>query len=158
VSTIHLVTAIRAPIERCFDLSRSIDLHVASTAHTGERAIAGKVRGLIDLDEEVTWRARHFGVVQDLTSRVTALTRPSHFRDEMVHGIFRSMVHDHGFEERGEVTVMTDTFAFACPLGPLGWIADKVAVRAHLAHLLAARNRVIKEACESDAWRAYVAA
>ena len=154
MSTIRLVTEIRAPVERCFDLARSIDLHVASTAHTGERAIGGKLRGLIDLGEDVTWRARHFGVAQELTSRITALTRPSHFRDEMARGVFRSMIHDHDFEQRRDVTIMKDTFAFACPLGPLGWLADRIAVRAHLERLLVERNRVIKEAAESEAWRA----
>ena len=38
---IHLTTLITAPIERVFDLSRSINLHKISTAHTGEKAIAG---------------------------------------------------------------------------------------------------------------------
>lgn len=156
MSTIHLVTQIRAPIDRCFDLSRSIDLHVASTAHTNERAIGGKTHGLLGLDEEVTWRAKHFGFVQELTSRVTSLTRPSHFRDEMTRGIFRAMIHDHDFEARGEITVMRDTFAFTCPLGPLGALADRIAVRAHLERLLVARNRVVKEAAETQAWAKYL--
>jgi hypothetical protein len=36
---IELVTNVAAPIERCFDLSRNIDLHMASTDWTGERAM-----------------------------------------------------------------------------------------------------------------------
>ena len=44
---IELHTEVAAPIERVFDLSRSIDLHVASTAHTGEAAIAGVTSGLL---------------------------------------------------------------------------------------------------------------
>lgn len=159
MSTIQLFTEIRAPLERCFDLSRSIDLHVASTAATKERAVGGKTRGLLDLGEEVTWRARHFGFTHELTSRITELTRPSHFRDEMARGIFRSMVHDHEFESRADdasVTVMKDTFAFTCPLGPLGVLADRIAVRAHLEGLLLARNRVIKEAAETGAWALYL--
>lgn len=38
---IELETNIAAPIERCFFLSLSIDLHMDSTAPTRERAIAG---------------------------------------------------------------------------------------------------------------------
>ena len=38
---IRLTTAITAPIARCFDVSRSVDLHMSSTNWTGERAIAG---------------------------------------------------------------------------------------------------------------------
>lgn len=64
-----------APPEVVFDLARSIDLHKLSTAHTGEEAIAGKTSGLIELGETVTWRARHFGVMQTLTSKVTGFER-----------------------------------------------------------------------------------
>ena len=40
---IDISTVIAAPIERCFDLSRSIDLHLESMSHTNERAVAGVV-------------------------------------------------------------------------------------------------------------------
>jgi hypothetical protein len=46
---IQLTTAIAAPVKRCFDLARSIDLHMASTDWTGEHAIAGVTAGLIGL-------------------------------------------------------------------------------------------------------------
>lgn len=71
---IELATSIAAPIERVFDLARSIELHTNSTLSTGERAVAGVTSGLIGQDEEVTWRARHFGVWQSLTVRVTEIT------------------------------------------------------------------------------------
>lgn len=61
---IVLKTIIRAPIDRCFDLSRSIDLHKVSTEQTNEEAIDGVTSGLISLDESVTWRAKHFGIDQ----------------------------------------------------------------------------------------------
>ena len=56
---IELLTEINAPIEKVFDLSRSIDLHMGSTKQTGEKAIAGKTNGLIELGETVTWLAKH---------------------------------------------------------------------------------------------------
>ena len=56
MTRIELVTSIKAPAERCFDLARSIDLHMASTSGTGEQAIAGITSGLIGLGQEVTWR------------------------------------------------------------------------------------------------------
>ncbi len=96
---IKLETKINAPIERVFDLSRSIDLHTKSTSKTGEEAIAGRTSGLINLDETVTWRAKHLGVTQTLTSKITQFERPFHFRDSMVRGIFKRIDHDHFFEE-----------------------------------------------------------
>ena len=55
--TIKLETIIKSTIETCFDLSRSIDLHRISTANTNEKAIDGITKGLINLNEFVTWRA-----------------------------------------------------------------------------------------------------
>jgi hypothetical protein len=69
MTQIELSTHINAPIGRCFDLARSIELHVESTKQTGERAIAGRTSGLIELGESVTWRAKHFGIWQNLTSK-----------------------------------------------------------------------------------------
>jgi len=55
-----------------FNLSRSIDLHKISTADTNEEAVAGKTAGCIGMGESVTWKAKHFGVTQLLTSKITA--------------------------------------------------------------------------------------
>ena len=101
---LELTTLVAAPVERVFDLSRSIDLHTASTAATGERAVAGVTSGLIGPGEEVTWRARHFGVWQSLTSRIVIFDRPRHFRDSMVRGAFRRFDHDHRFEPCAEIS------------------------------------------------------
>ena len=100
---IKIETEIRATPGRCFDLSRDLDLHLRSLAHTAERAVAGKTSGLIGLGEEVTWRGRHFGIVHEHTSRITSFDRPRHFRDEMVRGRFKSFCHDHYFEPPASV-------------------------------------------------------
>src|SRR5687767_12428349 len=92
---IELSTYISAPIERSFDLARSIDLHMLSTQGTNERAIAGVTSGLIDHGQTVTWSATHFGIRQTLTSKITALVYPTYFRDEMISGVFNSICHDH---------------------------------------------------------------
>jgi ligand-binding SRPBCC domain-containing protein len=150
---ITITTEIAAPIERVFDLSRSIDLHAASTAHTGERAVAGVTTGLIGLGEEVTWRAKHFGVWLRLTSRITQFDRPQRFRDSMVRGAFRRFDHDHIFSEQGGITTMNDVFDYDAPLGPLGRIADYVFLERYMRELLVTRNRYIKQAAETEAWR-----
>ncbi|MCU1291921.1 MAG: cell division protein [Bryobacterales bacterium] len=153
---IELRTEIHAPIERVFDLSRSVDLHMASTAQTGERAVAGVTSGLMALGQEVTWRARHFGVWQHLTSRITAFDRPAHFRDSLVGGIFQRFDHDHFFAASGTGTVMRDVFDFESPLGILGRIADSLFLARYMTRLLASRNTLIKTVAESDQWQGYV--
>ncbi len=156
MTTIELTTEILAPAARCFDLSLSIDLHVAAADATGERAVAGVTTGLIGLGEEVTWRARHFGVVMRMTSRITAMDRPRYFQDSMVRGPFAVFEHDHHFEETGGRTLMRDAMRFEAPLGPIGAIASALAIRPHLERFLAERNAAIKRVAESDEWRRYL--
>jgi ligand-binding SRPBCC domain-containing protein len=154
--TIVLTTVIHAPPERCFDLSRSIDLHVTSTRQTGERAVGVVTSGLLGPGQEVTWSARHLGIRQTLTSRITAFDRPHHFRDSMVRGAFRRFDHDHFFSARGEDTEMRDVFDFTSPLGLLGRLADAVVLERYLTRLLTTRNEEIKRVAESDAWRSLI--
>lgn len=151
MSRIELVTRIRAPRERVFDLARDVDAHVASATGTDERPIAGKTSGLMSLGDEVTWRARHFGIVQELTSRITMFDRPRHFRDSMVKGAFARFDHDHWFEEDGEgVTIARDLFDFDAPLGPLGTIADRLFLHRYLRRFLEVRMKVLKEMAEQS--------
>jgi ligand-binding SRPBCC domain-containing protein len=156
MAVIELTTSIAAPIERVFDLARSIDLHIKSTARSSERAIAGTTSGLIGIGEEVTWRARHFGIWQSFTVRITEFDRPTHFADVMVRGAFRRMEHHHYFGRFGEGTIMHDLFNYECPLGILGRVADFLLVERYMRSLLVERNRVIKATAESDGWARYI--
>jgi ligand-binding SRPBCC domain-containing protein len=156
VPVIEFNTDIHAPIERVFDLSRSVDLHMASTAQTRERAIAGVTSGLMTLGQEVTWRAKHFGSWQHLTSRITAFERPVYFRDSQVRGIFRRLDHDHFFTARGDVTLMRDVFDFESPLGIFGRVANRLFLIRYMTQLLATRNTLIKTAAETDQWSRYI--
>lgn len=145
---IELTTVIKAPIEKIFDLSRSIDLHMESTKQTGEKAITGKTSGLIGLGETVTWRAKHFGIWQTLTSKITEFERPNLFVDEMINGAFKSFRHEHRFTSSGNQTIMKDIFEFESPLGILGKIFNTLILTRYMTKLLNERNRVIKEASE----------
>jgi ligand-binding SRPBCC domain-containing protein len=150
---IHLITEINAPVERCFDLSRSIDLHLLSTEQTNEKAIAGITHGLIGLGEEVTWRARHFGVYQNLTSRITVYKYPFYFESKMIKGAFKKIDHRHQFEQKDNITVMKDYFDFEAPFGILGKIVSKLVLYSYMKRLLEERNRVIKKIAESEEWK-----
>ena len=148
---IHLETLIKAPVELCFDLARSVDIHMASTNYTGERAINGVTSGMMNLHDEVTWEAVHFGVRQRLTSRITAFDRPRTFTDEMQRGAFKYWRHTHSFESRADGTLMIDDADYASPLGLLGRIVDKLLLERHMTRLLVTRNIHIKKVAEERA-------
>ena len=114
-----------------------------------ERAVAGVTSGLLDLGDDVTWRARHFGVTQELASCVTAFNRPVHFRDEMVRGAFRRLIHDHYFDDIPGGTRMTDVLDFSAPWGLLGIVAERVVLSRHLRRFLERRGQILKRLAES---------
>lgn len=151
--TIELRTFIAAPPGRVFDLSRSIDLHKQSMARSREEAVAGRTSGLIGLGETVTWRARHLGVRQRLTVRISGYERPRWFRDELVRGAFATMVHDHHFAAVEGGTEMRDVFRFSAPGGPLGPLVERLLLERYMTGLLADRNAAIKAAAEGGEWR-----
>lgn len=118
--------------------------------------MAGVTRGLIGMGDEVTWEARHFGVRQKLTVRVTAFDRPKHFQDVMISGAFKHMVHDHEFAEHPAGTLMRDRFEFNSPLGVLGSIVDVLFLAAYMRRFIARRSAVLKQLAESAEWRRYL--
>lgn len=146
---IELITEIAAPPEVCFDLARDIDFHMRSLEGTHERAVAGVTTGLIGLGEEVTFRGRHFGIILEHASRITAFDRPHLFTDTMVRGMFRTYAHDHVFEPFEGGTRMIDRAEFAAPLGVLGRLAEALFVARYVKSLFHTRARAIKREAES---------
>lgn len=151
--SIHLTTFIAAPADRVFDLSRSIDFHRKSMAHTGEEAIAGTTNGLIGLDETVTWKAKHLFKTRILKSKITAMNRPLSFTDQMVAGDFKSMKHEHHFKSIGNGTLLIDLLNFESPWGRLGKWANSLFLTNYMKRLLEDRNKIIKEYAESEKWK-----
>jgi hypothetical protein len=153
------ITLIDAPIERCFDLSRSVEVHLVANIHSGEQALAtgGVTSGVVEQSQRVTWRAKHFGVWQNLTSEFTTVEPPIYFQVNMVEGIFRSMQAEHYFRTLPSgVTEMKDLFRVAAPLPVFGRLAEILFLRRYMLALLRERNVVIKRIAESSEWQRYL--
>jgi ligand-binding SRPBCC domain-containing protein len=157
MTTIELKTIIDAPVERCFLLSLSVDLHTLSTRETNERAISGVTSGLMKLNDVVTWRAKHFGIYQNLTSKISAYEKPNYFVSEMVSGAFKKLHHQHIFEFRNGKTEMTDIFSFQAPLGILGDFFSSLVLKNYMKGFLIKRNDTIKEVAEGEKWKMLLA-
>jgi ligand-binding SRPBCC domain-containing protein len=156
METIRLMTWIDAPLERCFRLASNVDLHVASIASTGEKAINGVTTGLIVDGETVTWQGRHFGRNLRHTSRIDRWRPYSYFRDVMVEGEFVRFEHEHFFATMDDGTRMRDEIRFCTPYGPIGRLATKMFVRRRLVMFLMRRNAMIKRVAESEEWHTYL--
>jgi ligand-binding SRPBCC domain-containing protein len=147
MAVLRVKTDIAAPATTCFDLSRSIDLHLESMIGSQERAVSGQTSGLIGYGQEVTWEARHLGRRWRMTARIVLFDRPYRFVDEMVRGPFRSFSHEHLFSAHGQCTQMTDVVEFQ--MGPrlVGRLLDPI-VFMYLKRLMVIRSTSIKRKAE----------
>ncbi len=148
MATIYLETNIASPIQHVFDLSRDIDFHARSAIHTNEKAIAGKICGLIELNETVTWKGKHLGLYLTHQSKITAFDHPNTFTDEMIRGHFKSFKHQHIFKRIPSGTQMIDILEYDVPFGILGKIFDSLILKKHLTQFLTTRNYALKSSLE----------
>ena len=153
MTTIHLTTFIAAPIERVFDLSRSIDLHKRSMIDSNEEAIAGVTSGLIELGQTVTWKAKHLLKTRYLKSKITEMDRPNSFVDEQVSGDFQSFRHEHHFKAVQNGTFLIDVFEFKSPYGKIGLVFSQLYLKRYLTKLMERRNEIIKQYAETERWK-----
>jgi len=108
---------------------------------------------LIGLGEYVTWKAKHFGVYQKLTSKITQFKSPYYFVDEMVNGAFKAFKHEHHFEECKGVTLLTDYFVYTSTFGAIGKLADRLFLENYMTELLKEKNQTIKKIAETEQWK-----
>ena len=119
--------------------------------------MSGVTSGLIGPDQFVRWRAKHLGVRQHLTSKITAFDSPRYFQDTMLEGAFKFMQHDHFFEALSDSqTEMRDRFTFAAPLGVFGIIAEHSFLKRYMDRFLRHRNEIVKQVAESDRWESFL--
>ena len=151
--TIHLTTFIKAPADRVFDLSRSIDLHKESMNRHKEEAVAGIRFGLIEKDETVTWKAKHLFKMRLFRSKITEMKKSQLFIDEQLEGDFRSMKHTHHFKPCENGTIMIDLLDFEAPYGAIGRGFNKLYLIRYMRKLIEQRNKTIKEFAEGEKWK-----
>jgi ligand-binding SRPBCC domain-containing protein len=150
VRSFRLETAIEADADDCFELSLSVDAHASSMAASGERAIAGVIGGIMSLGDTVTWSARHFGIPFQMTSAITEYESPVRFVDEQQAGPFQRWWHEHTFTTLASgATLMVDSVEFSSPLGPLGFVVDRLVLDRYMPHLIRQRNAWLKSTLEA---------
>lgn len=155
---IILKTIINAPVDVCYKLSLNVDLHQISTSKIQEKIVGGKSAGILSLGDSVTWKAKHFGIWQTLTVKITEANPPHYFADEMLKGVFQSMRHEHFFEPlHGSMgTLMQDKFHFMSPFGIIGQLFDFIVLERYMKLFLKKRNQVIKNIAESGNYSHFI--
>ena len=152
--TIHLTTFIAAPVERVFDLSRNISLHKLSMQESGEEAIAGITSGLINVEDTVTWKAKHLFKTRFFTSKIIEMKPFEKFTDKMIKGDFISYQHEHFFKPIENGTILIDIINFETPYGFIGKLINRFYLNTYLEKLITHRNEVIRQYAGTDKWKA----
>jgi ligand-binding SRPBCC domain-containing protein len=148
MGTIRVATTIRPPVERCFDLARSVSAHLSSTEQTRERVVSSLASDRLRPGDVVTWEATHLGVRQRLTSKITRFDPPRSFEDEQIAGPFKTFWHRHEFSAENGATVMTDLVRYRTPLGRLGSLAEIVFLDRYLRMFLERRAAQLRTLAE----------
>jgi ligand-binding SRPBCC domain-containing protein len=151
-AVIEIVSDIDAAPSVVFDLELDVDVHAASLHGSQETATTSTGLRRLALGDEVTFRARHFGLRWQMTSRITVYERPHHFVDEQTDGPFRALRHEHHFQGvHGSGTRMIDRMTAKAPLGPLGAVVTRLLLAPYLRRLLKQRAAHIKHLAEARA-------
>ena len=148
---------VSAPIERCFDLVRSIDLHEEKSFAIGAVAKAGKTKGLSELGDNTIWSGKFLGVRSSMNIVVTEVTKHSKFCEEMVSGVPKTFSHEYTFRKtEDELVEVTDKLGFSSRGWFLGSMLDSIYFSEKMRALVKARLEAIKSSAESDEWRKYL--
>ncbi len=140
---------VRCSPGRLFDLQLDTELHTRSMGPSRETATTSTGQHVLALGDEVTFRARHLGLVWRMTSRVTAFDRPHRFVDEQVRGPFARMRHEHVFEALdASTTRMTDRMVVVAPLGAVGRVVERTVLDRYLQRLLRGRAEHVRRVAE----------
>jgi ligand-binding SRPBCC domain-containing protein len=145
---IIIKTQIKAQIGICFDLARDIGFYYNSLKRITEIPVSGKITGLIEARDYVTWETNYLNLMQHLTLKVTEFNKPFLFVDEMVKGEFKSYRHEHIFEDFNGITIMTDKFYFQSSYGILGKIIDSLFLKRYFKKQIKVRNEILRQKAE----------
>jgi ligand-binding SRPBCC domain-containing protein len=146
---IHVETLIDAPIELCFDLARSVNIHP-------DPPVAGVTSGLMELDDIITWESVHLGRKQTITSKISAMERPHRFVDVLIRGTLKKIIHEHIFETKDEKTLVIDNFEFSSLGGVFGLLLDHLLLKNYMRTILLKHNKHLKEIAESGQTENYI--
>jgi hypothetical protein len=144
---------VNAPIERLFDLVRSIQAHEATSSIDG-RAVAGKTLGLATLNDVTTWSARFFGLRFKISTRMTSFNPPFSLTENLERGLLLEFGHVYSLRslESGLVE-LGDCFTFRSPLG--AWF-DALVFKPIMTRTMSARLNGLKELAETNGWKKFL--
>lgn len=158
MSSLHFETSIAAPLRTVWDFHQDVrtslpllclpeDCVVIESADAPPVAGARIVitaRG--PLGRRIRWVAR---IVEHSPPHAVVFGEEGRFVDEQESGPFARWRHAHEFEAIDDKTTrVIDHIEYRVPLGPLGWLADRLFVAPRLRRMFAHRHARLRELLE----------
>jgi ligand-binding SRPBCC domain-containing protein len=145
---------VRAPMERCFRLSTSVEI---VERELGMHPVRGRTTGFVTGGDTVRWEGWQMGLPQFHESLIEDFRRNEFFRDRMIAGRFAAFAHDHSFVDRGDgCVVLADELRFTMRWGWAGDLLGSLVLEPHVRGLMRRRFALIKRIAEGDEWKRYL--
>lgn len=136
------------PVEAVWDFHVDLKNHPRTCPPNEKEEILEGTDTPLANGARVTFRARHGGAWRTLTAEISDWNPPHGFTGRQISGPFASWTHRHRFAPFQTGTLMTDQIEYAVPAGPLGLIADRLWLAAHLDRFFNYRQKEAKRLLE----------
>jgi len=107
--------------------------------------IFGPPPARLEAGSRLEYRIRWSMVRLRWVTRITRWVPDSEFEDVQEEGPYRVWIHTHRFEDVGKRVTMHDRVEYALPLGPMGRLVHRLAVRRQLETIFDFRRQAIEE-------------
>ena len=157
--TLRDAQLVQAPIDRCFQLSCSLEL---VHQELGMTAVGEKKTGLVTGNDIVRWECWQLGLKHFHVSHISGFDRPVFLQDTMLDGRFKTFQHDHHFREvsakapESTWTQLEDELRFSLPFGVVGRMVAQQIMVPHIRKLLRSRFERIRRIAEGNDWQQYL--
>jgi hypothetical protein len=136
---------VNAPIERLFDLVRSIGAHEATSSIDGRAAA---------LNDVTTWSAKFFGLRFQIATRVTTFNPPFSLTENLERGLLLEFGHVYSLRRlESDLVELEDCFTFRSPLGAF---FDALVFKPIMTRTMSARLNGLKELAETNGWKTFL--
>ena len=147
---------VRAPLERCFLLSTSVELTERALGLRAARRESSRSEGLAVAGDRIMWRGWRFGLPQMHESVVSRYERPSVVQSTMGRGRFKRLEYEMRFQEIDGQVLVTGSVRFSLGAGRLGRWVGRRAVVPQMTQLLRRRLELLRLVAEGEEWRRYL--
>ncbi len=153
MNKIEFNTHIKAPIQHCFDLARSIDFHKLSAGPIKEESVAGCMTGLIGYNQHALMKSELWGLQFCTEIKIVKFNPPFFLSYEITDSRFISVFHDYYFYDISEETVMINHFYYQTKWGLPGELFRFLFLEKFLSRMITKRNDLLREYAETEKWK-----